>query len=100
MPSRAFRGRPGASLRGLHDAFGASIRGATMDSFRINFAQTDLDDLRRRLDNVRWPADPGGAGWERGVPLDYLRELTDYWRDGYRWREAEAELNRHPQFVT
>ena len=71
-----------------------------MESFRINFPEADLDDLRNRLGNVRWPAGPAGPGWERGVPQDYLRELTEYWRDGYSWRAAEEELNRYPQFVT
>jgi hypothetical protein len=27
-----------------------------------------------------------GAGWERGVPVGYLREVAEYWRDGFDWR--------------
>jgi pimeloyl-ACP methyl ester carboxylesterase len=34
------------------------------------------------------------------VPLAYLRELCDYWADGYDWRAAEARLNAFPQFRT
>lgn len=41
-----------------------------------------------------------GAGWERGVPLDYLKDLAEYWRRQYDWRAAEAELNALPQFRT
>lgn len=34
------------------------------------------------------------------MPLDYLRELADYWATGYDWRAHEARLNEFPQFHT
>ncbi|MEU7893229.1 epoxide hydrolase family protein [Nonomuraea sp. NPDC049152] len=68
--------------------------------FRLDIAQADLDDLRERLDRVRWPDEVPGLGWQYGVPLDHLRELVEHWRTGYSWRAAEAELNTHPQFTT
>jgi epoxide hydrolase len=68
--------------------------------FRIEIPQSQLDDLRDRLAATRWPTDPPTAGWDRGVPPGYLRELADYWRTRYDWRAAEAELNQYPQFVT
>lgn len=68
--------------------------------FRIDIPQSDLDDLHRRLSATRWPDELPGVGWTRGVPLSYLRELTDYWRTSFDWRKQEAELNAHPQFVT
>ncbi|QGN46331.1 epoxide hydrolase family protein [Micromonospora sp. WMMD558] len=71
-----------------------------MEPFRIEIPQAEIDDLRRRLADTRWPPEPGVDGWERGVPQGYLRELTEYWRSGYDWRAAEAELNRYPQFRT
>ncbi|GLY00458.1 MULTISPECIES: epoxide hydrolase family protein [Actinoplanes] len=71
-----------------------------MQPFRIDIPQDQLDDLHRRLAATRWPAEIPGTGWERGVPLGYLRELAAYWQDGYDWRAAEARLNEHPQFVT
>lgn len=71
-----------------------------MKPFRIDIPQAKLDDLNRRLDNTRWPTEISGAGWDRGVPLDYLKELADYWRTRYDWRAAENRLNQFPQFVT
>lgn len=71
-----------------------------MKPFRIEVPQSDLDDLHRRLAATRWPDEPAGYGWERGVPLDYLKELAEYWRTGYDWRAAEARLNTYPQFIT
>ncbi|CCH31750.1 epoxide hydrolase family protein [Actinosynnema sp. NPDC047251] len=68
--------------------------------FRIGVPQRDLDDLRDRLAATRWPAPLPGDGWDTGVPTAWLRDLAEYWRTGYDWRAAEAELNRHPQFTT
>src|SRR5690606_29397110 len=68
--------------------------------FRIDIPQEQLDDLRARLANTRWPDELPGVGWSRGVPVGYLKELAEYWRIGYDWRAHEAELNRYPQYLT
>jgi pimeloyl-ACP methyl ester carboxylesterase len=68
--------------------------------FRIDIPQSDLDDLHDRLARTRWPSEIPGVGWDRGVPLDYLKELAEYWRTTYDWREWEAKLNEYPQFTT
>jgi pimeloyl-ACP methyl ester carboxylesterase len=79
-----------------------------IEEFRVSIPQADLDDLADRLARTRWPAslpgvawDPAapGAGWERGVPAGYLRELAEYWRDGFDWRAQEARLNSYPQYL-
>ena len=79
-------------------------RGATsirrVRPFRIEVPEADLVDLRDRLGRTRWP-DPGTVGgWTQGVPLEYARDLCDYWRTRYSWRRCEAELNALPQFCT
>jgi pimeloyl-ACP methyl ester carboxylesterase len=68
--------------------------------FHLAVPQADLDDLNDRLDRTRWPDQLQGVGWRYGVPVDYLRELAEYWRHSYDWRAAEAQLNAWPQFVT
>ena len=73
---------------------------AEIRPFRIEIPQGDLDDLLDRLDRTRWPDEIPGAGWDRGVPLGYLKELAEHWRTSYDWREHEAELNGFPQFAT
>jgi len=71
-----------------------------MRPFRIEIPQADLDDLRDRLTRTRWPDELPDVGWDRGVPLAYLKELAEYWRTEYDWRAAEAKLNQYPQFIT
>ena len=73
---------------------------AEIRPFRVEVSDEALDDLRNRLAGTRWPGEVPGAGWSRGVPLGYLKELAGYWRDGFDWRKQEAELNQVPQFTT
>jgi epoxide hydrolase len=73
---------------------------AEIRPFTIEIPDADLDDLRDRLARTRWPDEVHGEGWAGGVPLDYLKELAEYWRNGYDWRKHEATLNEIPQFVT
>jgi pimeloyl-ACP methyl ester carboxylesterase len=68
--------------------------------FRIDVPQAQLDDLRARLANTRWPDQPADAGWRLGAPVDYVRELAEYWRTGFDWRAQEERLNAFPQFTT
>jgi hypothetical protein len=46
--------------------------------FRIQVPKADLDDLAGRLGNIRWPDELPGAGWQFGIPLDYVKELAEY----------------------
>ena len=68
--------------------------------FRVEIKDPVLADLKERLAHTRWPDEVDGANWDYGVPLGYLRELTEYWSTQYDWRKHEAELNAFPQFVT
>jgi pimeloyl-ACP methyl ester carboxylesterase len=68
--------------------------------FRVDIPKADLDDLRRRLRGVRWPAQVPGVGWSRGVPVEHLRDLVERWATTYDWRAVEARINQYPQFTT
>src|SRR5262249_18175534 len=66
--------------------------------FHIRVEQAELDDLRARLSRTRWTLG-AEAGWARGTDRTYMRELIEYWRDRYRWRDHEARLAELPQFI-
>jgi epoxide hydrolase len=68
--------------------------------FRIDVPEDELRDLRERLGRTRWPEAETVGDWSQGVPLAWLRELCEYWADGYDWRATEARLNAVPQFRT
>jgi pimeloyl-ACP methyl ester carboxylesterase len=68
--------------------------------FRIDVPDEVLDDLRSRLARTRWPEAECVDDWSQGIPLQYTRELADYWANEYDWRSREAALNRFDQFTT
>ncbi|QLY33232.1 epoxide hydrolase family protein [Nocardia huaxiensis] len=68
--------------------------------FRVEIPERELTDLRRRLAETRWPAQIPGVGWDRGVPLDYLKDLAAHWKQRFDWRLWEKRLNEYPQFLT
>ena len=68
--------------------------------YRIDIPQEALDDLSARLENARLPEKEPVDDWSQGIPRDYVRELVDYWRDGYDWRRFEKAMARYPQHVT
>jgi pimeloyl-ACP methyl ester carboxylesterase len=71
-----------------------------IEPFEIRVEDAVLEDLRDRLARTRFPDQIDGTGWEYGLPVEYLRELVQYWRDVYDWRAAEARLNRFEHFRT
>src|SRR5271166_6867074 len=70
----------------------------TIQSFRIGVSDAALCDLKQRLAHTRWPDTIPGSGWTYGLDLDYMRQLRDYWINGFDWRACEVKWNRLPQF--
>jgi pimeloyl-ACP methyl ester carboxylesterase len=70
----------------------------TPTAFKIAIPDAQLADLKYRLQHTRWPDAPEEAGWTIGTDLNYMKRLTDYWLNGYDWRQAEARLNELPHF--
>lgn len=68
--------------------------------YTVTVAEADLDDLRRRLGQMRWPVAETVDDWSQGVPLAKLQDLCSYWASAYDWRRCEAALNALPQFIT
>jgi pimeloyl-ACP methyl ester carboxylesterase len=64
----------------------------------IEWPDAAIADLRDRLDRTRWPEPETVDDWSQGVPLSYLREVCDYWADGYDFAAAQARLNQFPQY--
>jgi pimeloyl-ACP methyl ester carboxylesterase len=68
--------------------------------FHIEIPEAQIDDLRRRIGQTRWPSKELVADRSQGVQLATLRALARYWETDYDWRKAEAKLNALPQFKT
>jgi pimeloyl-ACP methyl ester carboxylesterase len=68
--------------------------------FRVNIAEQDLSDLRRRIMSTRWPDRETVDDQSQGVQLSAIKELAHYWGTTYNWRNIEEKLNSLPQFIT
>jgi len=66
---------------------------ASIDPFLIAVPQSDLDDLRKRLAETRWPATETADDVGQGPRLAKLQALAAHWVDIYDWRACEAQLN-------
>jgi len=71
----------------------------TAQPFQIAVPDSDIEDLRTRLQRARYADDFANEDWRFGMQGAYLRELVDYWLDGYDWRAAEQDMNRYPHFI-
>ncbi len=68
--------------------------------YTIQVPDADIEDLKARLALTRIPDQIPDTGWDYGTDMAYLRELIDYWRNDFDWREQESALNEFDQFVT
>jgi pimeloyl-ACP methyl ester carboxylesterase len=73
---------------------------AAICRFNAHVPDRILADLKRRLAETKWPDQIPGTTWEYGADIQKVRELADYWQDGYDWRAQEAKINRFDQFTT
>ncbi len=78
----------------------ASVDSEVIRPFQVNVPQAEIDELRRRLQQTRWPESETVADLSQGVPLATIQELVRYWGSDYDMRRFEARLNAVPQFVT
>jgi len=73
---------------------------ADIRPFQVAFPQTELSELRRRINVTRWPERETVGDDSQGVPLAMLQETARYWGTDYDWSKCEAKLNALPNFVT
>jgi pimeloyl-ACP methyl ester carboxylesterase len=68
--------------------------------FRVNVSQTELTELRRRINATNWPDRETVIDDSQGVQLATIQDVAHYWGTGYDWRKCEVKLNALPQFMT
>jgi len=66
--------------------------------FRVDIPETELTDLRKRINATRWPEQENDPS--QGVALKTIQALAQYWGTDYDWRKCEAKLKALPNFIT
>jgi pimeloyl-ACP methyl ester carboxylesterase len=68
--------------------------------FHVNVPETELTELRRRINATKWPERETVADASQGVQLATIQALARYWGTEYDWRKIEVKMNALPQFIT
>ena len=68
--------------------------------FHVNVPETELTELRRRINATKFPERETVEDATQGVQLATMQALARYWATEYDWRKIEAKLNALPQFIT
>src|ERR1700719_86400 len=68
--------------------------------FHVNVPETELTELRRRINATKWPERETVTDASQGVQLATTQALARYWATEYDWRKVEAKMNALPQFMT
>ena len=76
------------------------INSSDIRPFQVNIPETELIELRRRINSTRWPDRETVTDSSQGVQLATMQKLARYWATDYNWRKVEAKLNALPQFIT
>src|SRR5437667_255995 len=66
----------------------------------IDVPETELTELRMRINATRWPERETVTDATQGVQLATTQALARHWATEYDWRKCEARLNALPQFIT
>jgi microsomal epoxide hydrolase len=68
--------------------------------FAVDWSEAAVGEVLDLVRRYPWPPIPKVEdGWAYGCDGVFLQGLCGYWLDGWDWRGAVAELNRHPQFI-
>ena len=67
---------------------------------KVHVPESELTELRRRINNTKWPDRETVTDTTQGVQLATTQALARYWGTEYDWRKIEAKLNALPQFIT
>jgi pimeloyl-ACP methyl ester carboxylesterase len=73
---------------------------AAIRPFKVDFRQSEIDDLRRRILATRYPERETVADQTQGVQLATVQAVAGYWGSDYDFSRIEAQLNALPNFIT
>jgi pimeloyl-ACP methyl ester carboxylesterase len=68
--------------------------------FHVDVPESELTDLRRRIQATKFPEREPVSDATQGVQLATVQALARYWATDYDWHKCQARLNALPQFIT
>jgi pimeloyl-ACP methyl ester carboxylesterase len=68
--------------------------------FHFSAPESELSELRRRIQATRWPDKETVNDSSQGVQLATIQKLARHWATKYDWRVIESKINAVPNFIT
>ncbi|KAE8842739.1 hypothetical protein PTNB73_00790 [Pyrenophora teres f. teres] len=69
--------------------------------YQISVPDAAIDKLKRKLSDADFPDELDTADqWPYGSPLADIQRLAKHWETNFNWREAEATINKLPNYRT
>ena len=78
----------------------ANISLESIRPFEYHATQMQLDDLKQRIQNTKWPEKELVSDNTQGVQQATIQALAKYWANDYDWRKIENRINSYPNFIT
>ncbi len=72
----------------------------SISPYHISVKDSEIARLKEKLALSSFPDELDQAAWDYGAPLQDVKRLAQYWRNGFDWRKAEAKLNELPNYRT
>jgi pimeloyl-ACP methyl ester carboxylesterase len=103
-PTHAYRGPAADPAESVIRSSDAKAQGSggdeTIRPFHFRAPETELIELRRRVNATRWPERELVTDATQGVQLATTQKLARYWATEHNWRKCESRLAALPQFIT
>jgi len=68
--------------------------------FHVEIPDEQIEDLRRRIEETRWPSKELVDDSSQGIQLTTLKAIADYWTSEYDFDRLAERLNSLPQYTT
>ncbi|XP_028843993.1 epoxide hydrolase 1-like [Denticeps clupeoides] len=68
--------------------------------FKVETSEDEINDLHRRIDQMRYTEPLEDCGFQYGFNSNYLQKVVSYWRNQFDWKKQVAKLNEYPHFKT
>ena len=79
----------------------ATQRAGDIRPFQVaSVPEAEITELRRRINETRWPEQETVTDATQGVQLATTEKLARYWGNEYDWRKCEVRLQALPNFIT
>ncbi|MDG2097318.1 MAG: epoxide hydrolase [Paracoccaceae bacterium] len=70
-----------------------------LKTFEIDFCQSDLNFIYKKVSEYPWHEMPSDGGWQFGANIDFMKDLCKYWVEQFDWKRQEDKINSFDNFT-